>query len=59
VRPPGSIDCSRALQDKFSLALGGDLTFYSKPEVLDAVYGNNPVSYKFFIRIRPAKMSGH
>jgi hypothetical protein len=47
--------------DKFSLAFGGDLTLYSKPEVLDSVYGNNPVSYKFFIRIRPGKMSmsGH
>jgi hypothetical protein len=43
--------------EKFSLALGGDLTLYSKPEVLDAVYGNNPISYKFFIRIRPVKMS--
>ena len=43
--------------DKFSLALGGDLTFYSKPDVLDSVYGYNPVSYKFFIRIRHGKMS--
>lgn len=42
--------------EKFSLALGGDLTFYSKPDVLDSVYGNNPVSYKFFLRIRPSKM---
>ncbi len=47
--------------EKFSLAVGSDLTFYSKPEALDAVYGQNPVSYKFFIRIRPNKMSmsGH
>jgi hypothetical protein len=46
---------------KFSLALGGDVTFYSKPEALDPVYGNNPVSYKLFFRIRPNKMamSGH
>jgi hypothetical protein len=42
--------------DKFSLALGGDVTFYSKPDALDSVYGNNPVSYKFFLRIRPSKM---
>lgn len=42
--------------NKFSLALGSDLTFYSKPDVLDAIYGNNPISYKFFIRIRPSKM---
>jgi hypothetical protein len=38
------------------MALGGDFTFYSKPEILDAVYGRNPTSYKFFIRLRPAKM---
>lgn len=42
---------------KFSLAVGGDLTFYSKSEILDSVYGNNPVSYKMFLRIRPVKMS--
>ena len=47
--------------EKFSLAVGSDFTFYSKPAALDAVYGKNPVSYKFFIRIRPNKMSmsGH
>jgi hypothetical protein len=41
---------------KLSLAVGTDLTFYSKPAVLDAVYGSNPLSWKFFFRIRPAKM---
>jgi hypothetical protein len=41
---------------KFSMALGSDLTFYSKPSVLDRIYGNNPVSWKLFLRIRPAKM---
>ncbi|HYG80841.1 MAG TPA: hypothetical protein VD861_10655, partial [Pyrinomonadaceae bacterium] len=47
--------------EKFSLALGGDLTFYSKPDALDPVYGNNPVSYKLFLRLRPRKMgeTGH
>jgi hypothetical protein len=43
--------------EKFSLAVGSDFTFYSKPKALDSVYGDNPVSYKFFIRIRPNKMS--
>jgi hypothetical protein len=43
--------------EKFSIALGGDLTFYSKPHALDSIYGNNPVSYKFFLRIRPSRMS--
>ena len=42
--------------DGLSVALGGDVTFYSKPATLDPIYGNNPVSYKFFIRIRPGKM---
>jgi hypothetical protein len=47
--------------DKLSIALGGDFTFYSKPPVLDELYGSNPTSYKFFIRLRPSKMqmSGH
>jgi len=43
--------------DKLSVALGTDVTFYSKPAVLDSIYGNNPVSYKFFVRIRPSRMS--
>jgi hypothetical protein len=38
--------------NKFKVAVGGDVTFYSKPEILDSVYGNNPVSYKFFLRFR-------
>lgn len=42
--------------DKFSFAIGSDVTFYSKPAVLDSIYGNNPVSWKVFVRIRPAKM---
>jgi hypothetical protein len=41
---------------KISLAIGSDLTFYSKPSMLDAIYGNNPVSWKVFLRLRPAKM---
>ena len=40
-----------------SLALGSDFTFYSKPSILDSVYGANPVSWKFFVRLRPAKMN--
>jgi hypothetical protein len=44
-------------REKISIALGGDVTFYSKPSVLDAIYGNNPTSYHFFIRIRPGKMT--
>jgi hypothetical protein len=44
-----------------SVGVGGDLTFYSKPALLDSIYGSSPKSYKFFVRIRPArmKMDGH
>lgn len=47
--------------EKFSLAIGGDLTLYSKPDALDPVYGNSPTSYKIFLRLRPRKMgeTGH
>jgi len=42
--------------DKFLLGIGSDVTFYSKPSVLDQFYGNNPLSWRLFVRIRPAKM---
>lgn len=41
---------------KFSVAIGSDVTFYSKPAILDLLYGNNPVSWKLFLRMRPGKM---
>lgn len=43
--------------EKTSVALGSDLTFYSKPSILDPIYGSNPVSWKVFVRIRPAPMN--
>ena len=43
--------------EKHSLAIGSDLTFYSKPSILDSIYGTNPVSWKLFIRLRPQKMT--
>jgi hypothetical protein len=43
--------------DKLSVALGSDVTLYSKPSVLDSVYGDAPVSYRFFVRVRPSRMS--
>ena len=43
--------------DKISIALGSDLTLYSMPSVLDQLYGSNPVSWKLFLRLRPAKMN--
>jgi hypothetical protein len=47
--------------DKLSLAIGSDVTFYSMPAVLNPLYGNNPVSWKLFLRLRPARteMSTH
>jgi hypothetical protein len=42
--------------DKVSFAVGSDVTFYSKPAVLDTIYGQRPVSWKLFFRIRPGKM---
>jgi hypothetical protein len=38
----------------WQLALGADLTFYSKPATLDAFYGANPISFQIFLRMRPA-----
>ncbi len=41
---------------KLQLGLGAALTFYSKPSSLDAVYGENPVSFQLFLRVRPGMM---
>ncbi len=38
------------------LALGGDFTFYSKPLALSPSYGNSPVSFQIFVRIRPVSL---
>lgn len=37
----------------WQLGLGADVTFYSKPAVLDPIYGNSPVSFHVFLRVRP------
>ena len=42
--------------DRLSMGIGSDLTFHSKPPVLDQFYGNHPVSWRLFFRIRPRKM---
>jgi hypothetical protein len=42
--------------ERLSLAAGSDLTFYSKPAALDALYGRSPVSWKLFFRLRPGRM---
>ena len=38
----------------WQLGLGADVTFYSKPGVLDTSYGSNPVSFQVFLRVRPS-----
>jgi hypothetical protein len=42
---------------KWQLGLGSDVTFYSKPAALDAAYGNHPVSFQIFLRVRPGRPS--
>ena len=32
----------------WQLAMGRDLTFYTKPSILDSSYGKNPVSFQVF-----------
>jgi hypothetical protein len=43
----------------WQMGLGADLTFYSKPGLLGAAYGNAPVSFQIFLRFRPGKAEGH
>ena len=42
----------------YQLGLGADVTVYSKPAVLDAAYGNYPVSFQIFLRVRPGSRAG-
>jgi hypothetical protein len=42
--------------DKGQIGLGADVTFYAKPAALDPFYGDNPVSFRVFLRFRPGKM---
>jgi hypothetical protein len=45
--------------EHWQIGLGGDVTFYSKPAVLNPIYGDNPVSFHVFLRIRPGFMQHH
>ena len=42
----------------WQLGLGADVTFYSKPSLLNSAYGAHPVSFQIFLRMRPA-LSAH
>jgi hypothetical protein len=37
----------------WQLALGADVTWYTKPAALNSAYGSNPVSFQIFLRARP------
>lgn len=39
----------------WQLGVGADVTVYSKPAALDAAYGNDPVSFQIFLRMRPER----
>ena len=43
---------------KEQVGLGADVTFYSKPPVLNPAYGDSPVSFHVFLRVRPG-LAGH
>jgi hypothetical protein len=43
----------------WQFGLGADVTFYSKPGVLDAAYGDFPVSFQIFLRMRPGFTRQH
>lgn len=38
---------------RWQVGVGADVTLYSKPSVLDAAYGNFPISFQIFLRVRP------
>jgi len=42
----------------FSVGVGGDVSFYTLPEVLQFTHGSRPVSYRIFFRIRPPAVGG-
>jgi len=39
----------------WQLGMGADVTVYSKPAALDSSYGNRPVSFQIFLRMRPGR----
>lgn len=40
-----------ALTDEVNLALGGTVSMFAKPDVLDAAYGDNPMGFTVFARL--------
>jgi hypothetical protein len=42
----------------FSVGVGGDVSFYRLPEILQFTHGSHPMSYRLFFRIRPPSRGG-
>ena len=40
----------------WQVALGADFSVYTKPAVLNSFYGEHPVSFRIFLRVRPGVM---
>lgn len=45
--------------EHWQVGLGADFSVYSKPSVLNAYYGEHPVGFRVFLRIRPGEMMHH
>jgi hypothetical protein len=43
----------------WQVGLGADFSVYSKPGVLNSYYGEHPVGFRVFLRIRPGEMMNH
>lgn len=43
----------------WQMALGADVTVYSKPAFTNAAYGDHPVSFQIFVRMRPVPGGHH
>ena len=42
----------------WDLAVGGDVTFYRVPDILQPTHGDNPTSFHVFLRLRPPAPMG-
>jgi hypothetical protein len=45
--------------ERWQLGLGADATVYTKPSPLNQPYGEFPVSFQIFLRMRPGRSEGH
>ena len=45
--------------ERWQLGIGGDATVYTKPSPLNQLYGEFPVSFQVFVRVRPGQHKQH